>query len=646
MNSNSSKILVGASMALAIALTVSFTSSFGEQTYVHSETELNTFRSLAEDLPETFNGLFATSGKCVNCHGSDPDGIASTTGEGEDVNVVDAWRSSMMANSAKDPFWKAKIRQEALTNPGHAEELENVCTKCHAPLGRHAMEFTGVESYTFAHLQTDTAGLDGVSCVACHQQTDENPGNEHSGDLHFAQEQIAYGPFESPLISPMALESGYTPEESAHISDAGICASCHSLVTSTVDLEGDFTGDTFIEQATYHEWLNSTYAEGEGETTCQDCHMPDLGPKQPIQLAAGYDTPGRAPFSKHTFAGANTLMLQLMQDNLDTLDIAASEADYQATIEATYTMLQQESLILDAMELDRTADTLSIGVELTNLAGHKFPSGYPARRLFVHVKVIDEVTDEVVFESGEWDENYYLVDEAATGVEEHYDVIRDESEVQIYEMVMGDVNGDVTTVLERADIHLKDNRLTPAGFSVTHEVYDTTMIVGNAVLDDDFNQMGGVEGSGSDEIEYRVPMGENENQLSVGVDVWYQSIPPKWTEELFAWDDPLIEHFQEMYESADRSPVLIKEESFSVPAFVGVAENQLISEIYVNGNGSISGVSNGSGQIDVYTIGGKQVASYSVQNENFEIALQVSHGVYLIVFETLGETHVKKLYIP
>ena len=145
--------------------------------------------------------------------------------------------------------------------------------------------------------------------------------------------------------------------------------------------------------------------------------MPDLGPKQPIQLAAGYDTPGRAPFSKHTFAGANTLMLQLMQDNLDTLDIAASEADYQATIEATYTMLQQESLILDAMELDRTADTLSIGVELTNLAGHKFPSGYPARRLFVHVKVIDEVTDEVVFESGEWDENYYLVDEAATGVE-------------------------------------------------------------------------------------------------------------------------------------------------------------------------------------------------------------------------------------
>jgi len=41
-------------------------------------------------------------------------------------------------------------------------------------------------------------------------------------------------------------------------------------------------------------------------------------------------------------------------------------------------------------------------------------------------------------------------------------------------MVMADVNGDRTTVLERAASKLKDNRLAPAGFSTTHYTYDTT----------------------------------------------------------------------------------------------------------------------------------------------------------------------------
>lgn len=645
MNPNSSKLVVALSMALVVVFVASFTSSRGDETYQHSSSELRSFRALAEELPSTFNGLFAGSGKCVACHGPDPDGLASVTLEGEDVNVVDAWRSTMMANSAKDPFWRAKIRQEALTNPGHAEEIENVCTKCHAPLGRHAMEYTGVESYTFIHMLTDSTGLDGVGCVACHQQAEEDLGNTHSGDLNFVQDQIAYGPFESPLISPMALESGYTPEESTHIQDAGICAGCHTLVTNTADLNGELTGGTFIEQATYHEWLNSAYAEGEGETTCQDCHMPSLGSKQPIMLAAGYDTPPRAPFSLHTLVGANTLMLQLMQDNIDTLGIAANEQDYDATIEATYAMLQQQSLILDAMELDRTADTLYVGVELTNLAGHKFPSGYPARRLFVHVKVTDTETNETVFESGEWDDNFYLLDET-DGVEPHYDIIRSEDEVQIYEMAMGDVDGNFTTVLERADTYLKDNRLVPFGFSVTHPVYDTTLVVGNALVDDDFNAAGGIEGSGTDDLEYRIPVLENANALNVEVEVWYQSIPPKFTEELFAWDDPFINHFEELFNAADRSPVLIKNEAFSVPAFVGVGNLEEATFFNMSSTGVVSGLIGGSGRMNVYTLGGKLVETHQVNQGSFEFALQSSHGVYLIVLESESTTYVKKSYIP
>ena len=64
---------------------------------------------LQDSLPVQYNGLFAGSGACVNCHGYDEDGMASTTSGGQDVNVVDDWRASIMGNSGKDPYWIAKV---------------------------------------------------------------------------------------------------------------------------------------------------------------------------------------------------------------------------------------------------------------------------------------------------------------------------------------------------------------------------------------------------------------------------------------------------------------------------------------------------------------------------------------------------------
>ncbi|WP_306643676.1 multiheme c-type cytochrome [Sanyastnella coralliicola] len=635
-------LMVLAAIALFLA---SFRAS--EKPQYHNSGELKQFQELSDSLPDSFNGLFATSGACVNCHGSDPDGIASVTPFGEDVNVVDSWRSSMMANSAKDPYWQAKMRQEMMTNPGHAEDIGNFCTKCHAPLGRHAMEYTGVESYTFEHLLTDTAGMDGVSCVACHQQTTENLGNENSGNLHFADEQVAYGPFESPLVSPMALNSGYEPVYSEHIKDAGICASCHTLVTGTVDLDGNSTGETFVEQATYHEWLNSSYGEDDLNVTCQSCHMPSLGNKQPIILAAGYDTPPRAPFAEHEFAGANKLMLEIMKDNRDTLDISATEADYDATIAATLEMLQQQSLDMELFEVSRDEQMIAFDVELENRAGHKFPSGYPARRLFVQTTVYDDLANTVIWQSGEWDEDFYLLDEDEN-FEPHYDLITNEDQVQIYEMVMADVNGDPTTVLERADDYLKDNRLVPLGFTTEHEVYDTTLVVGDALTDLDFNQDElGFQGTGGDNIHYQVDMSANpELAIRVEVKVYYQSIPPKWTEELFAWDDPLINHFESMYEAADKTPVLIEESSF-ISTYVSVDEEIIEApSVFVNSYGQLTYSAPNGGTLTLYTLGGRLVHQEKQLLLNSSLELQLSSGVYVTIIETSDGQFIDKVYIP
>ena len=51
-----------------------------------------------------------------------------------------------MANSAKDPFWRAKVAHEVAINPDHQLELEDKCTSCHAPLGHFNAHHLGEDA--------------------------------------------------------------------------------------------------------------------------------------------------------------------------------------------------------------------------------------------------------------------------------------------------------------------------------------------------------------------------------------------------------------------------------------------------------------------------------------------------------------------
>lgn len=613
----------------------------------HREEDRAHFKMLQADLPVLYNGLFSGSGACVNCHGSDPAGIASTTSMGEDVNVVDDWKGSIMANSAKDPYWKAKVQESVLLNPDHQELIEDKCTSCHAPLGRHSKAILEGEAYSMIHLSTDSLGQDGVSCVACHQQSPQNIGSSFSGDLFFESNPLAYGPYMSPLISPMAQETGYIPEFSEHITESEVCAGCHTLITNTLDLDGVYTGTTFVEQATYHEWLNSEYAEGELARECQDCHMPSLGGKQPIVLAAGYDTEPRSPFSLHTFSGANTLMLNILKDNAEALNSIGTEADFEASIAATTAMLQQQSLLLSTEFLDRTADTLFASVSLSNLAGHKFPSGYPARRLFLQIRLIDE-EGNTVFENGLWDEDFYLVNED-DGYEQHHDVIRSEEDIQIYEMVMGDVAGNYTSILERGYNKLKDNRLLPRGFSSTHSAYDTTRVDGLALMDSNFNlDEGGVEGNGKDLLFLNLPTQGNDLALTLEVEAYYQSIPPKFVDELFAIEDSTIAAFEGMYNAADRTPVLVRATALEVGPFVGIASQSASEKIqftHVSGSQELQMNSPDKLQVTVYSSSGQLLLQEEKLAGENRLPLQLSTGVYLVHLIGGGEQQVHRIWV-
>jgi len=552
-----------------------------------------TFRAAYGGLPDTSNSLFTGSGKCAGCHAKDPNHFASIAGQsypavpmpdGWDVNATDYWRSTLMANSARDPFWRAKVRHEVMVNPEHQLELEDKCTSCHAPLGHFAAHHDGEPHYTMAALLQDSLAMDGVSCVACHQQA-PNAGEHHSGNLEFddslefnpdmfVHTYKAYGPYgagkdEPPIYDlPMMQYAFYTPLYGAHVPGGEICAGCHTLVTHATDLEGNYTGIDYVEQATYHEWLNSTYADnGEEPATCNDCHMPRID--DPVIISSGYAfLEPRTPYGLHSLVGGNAQMLEIMRNNTEVLGLATDTALFDSTLARTRDMLRNQTLDLE-VEMGDWIDAWGgvCTVQLTNKAGHKFPSGYPARRAWIEVKASQN--GEVFWHSGAWENGNILgTDDAGLSYfEPHHSLINDPMQVQIYELVAADVNGQPTNVLERAASSLKDNRLTPKGFSYDHPVYDTTRVEGLALNDPQFNVS-----QGRHTVTYEMLGAMDYAPVDIEVKVWYQAMPPRWVNPMFDFQDSTIQAFQTLFEAQGAAPELVADTAFTVNVIGSIAD--------------------------------------------------------------------------
>lgn len=557
----------------------------------------------------------------------------------------------MMANSAKDPMWRAKLAHETLVNPGHAGELTNKCTSCHAPMGRFEAAHDGVEFYTTEMLDADSLALDGVSCMACHAQQIETTGLFFSGELEYNADTI-WGPIFDIPKNGLPMQDfimsnfvGVAPVAHPKASKSESCAGCHSLITETADLQGNATGTTFIEQATYHEWLNSSYnSQDFNAIECQGCHMPKT--EEPIIVASGYDwLPGREPFAQHWLVGGNTFMLELMKNRIDELGITANEQHFQTVIDRTLDNLQNHTAEIEIIPGVIDSDTARYTVRLTNKAGHKMPSGYPARRAFVEFVMTDEDGNEV-FHSGRINPDFEVQGQDPTW-EPHYDVIRDDvNEVQIYEMVMGDVMGNVTTVLERAHHMIKDNRLVPTGFSTTHAAYDTTMVVGAAAFDPNFNAINGLEGSGTDDVHYHIPLQGISGNVTVTARFWYQSLPPKWNEEMFAMDHPLINSFEEMYWQEGPDPVEMA--SYTVNSTItNVREKARLFTVSPNptSNGFVQ-VNAGNDAIQtikVYSLDGKLVETLNPSASRAQVRLPLIAGTYLLDVQTSRGRKVERV---
>ncbi len=516
----------------------------------------------AQDLPFNTSSLFAGSGVCADCHTSD--GVALTDSKGNELSPPTDWRSTMMANSAKDPFWQAKVEAEVAANPQLKEVIEDKCTTCHAPMGRTQAVFDGASGYTLEAMRKDPLALDGVSCTVCHQIQPDNLGTKESfsGKYIITDKRQIFGPYQNVLTQPMINNVNYTPLFGAHIQKSELCATCHTLFTPYLDDQGNIAGE-FPEQTPYLEWKNSDFYQK--NIQCQDCHMPRVD--EAVRIANRPRVLGtQSPFWRHIFVGGNTFMLSILRDFGEEIGVTATKAQFDSTIKATRQQLQERTIKLNAT-VGLQDSVLTIDVELVNLSGHKFPSGYPARRAWLHV-LVKTSDGRTVFESGAYDANGKIIGEG--DFTPHFDRITSPEQVQIYEAVMQDVNGDITHTLLRAASYKKDNRIPPPGFTSQFPDYQSVAIVGDATTDPDFNRKDGAEGAGSDIVHYEIDISGISGKLDITVELLYQSIKPQFIADLFNYNTPAVNRFRNYYQQADKTPEKVQSAVLTVDVPTGI----------------------------------------------------------------------------
>src|SRR5712691_5583 len=477
---------------------------------------------------------FRTSDRCLACH----NGLL--TASGEDISIGFDWRASMMANSSRDPYWQASVRRESIDHSESNAAIEDECSICHMPITRYEARLRGQHGEVFSHLpfpadeKEGRQAADGVSCSVCHQISRERLGTPESFNGGFVVQTAEdsgvrpeYGPFEVEAGHTRIMwtsSEGYRPTQSDHVRQSEICATCHTLLTQALGPGGTVIG-RLPEQVPYQEWLNSDYKNTQ---SCQACHMPVV--KEPVPITRVFGVP-REGVSRHTFVAANSFMLRMLNRYRDALAVAALPQELTAAADQTIRFLASQAARISIEDVQTQSGRLQADVVVENLGGHKLPTAYPSRRAWLHL-VVRDGNGRAVFESGAVnpDGSVQGNDSDADGstFEPHYTEIRNGDQVQIYESIIGDASGRVTTGLLTGVRYLKDNRLLPHGFDKRTAEPDIA-VHGAAVNDADFTGAG-------DRVRYSIGVANAQGPFTVEAELLYQPIGWRWANNLKAYD--------------------------------------------------------------------------------------------------------------
>lgn len=399
-----------------------------------------------------------SSTSCRECHGDYRD---------EDrLEPWDGWRGSMMGNAARDPVFLAALAIAEQDNPDAAD----FCIRCHSPSAwlRGRSSLPEWSQQNGPRLLPDersflSADLDGVGCAVCHRATDDvatdaDAPHLMNAQIYFADGEradVRFGPYEDTGSA----EAMHPVEKSDFTGSSQLCGQCHDIVNPVVmgiDAAGNPTGRPFAIERTYSEWLHSDFANAADvseRATCLDCHLKRA--TEPVQAAIDGDA--RDYFRAHQLLGGSTWVQHAIADAYpEGTEIEAQHLRDSA--EATKQFLT-EAAELSFPSASLEGDIVAVQVRVTNLTGHKLPTGYPeGRRMWLEVEVV--VDGEVVSAT-------QPPDTQASSPKD--DVDASVELARTYEAKLG-VDGEPSFHFIANNMVLEDTRIPPQGFAPPAEL--------------------------------------------------------------------------------------------------------------------------------------------------------------------------------
>ena len=622
--------------------------------------------------------------ECAQCH--------ANYDAGHNIEPYNTWSGSMMAQASRDPFFWAALDVANHDTPN----VGDFCLRCHLPTpwldGRTSAPTSNNDGCgLIGNLDQTDADFDGVSCHLCHRMM-ENPApppgesklyyenaNYWVDDTQCANgEPCRRGPYNYPqdgIAPPHAW--AYSPYHKS----SGLCGNCHNVTNPAVTLvrNGVDTGIPMPVERTFREWQNSSYSDSlsAGYQTCQNCHMPSVAIDSVYACSIKRNIRTNN-MRVHQFAGGNAWVPDVLRQEYPALGIDDS---FNATRDWALDMLQNKSAQVEvsAPANVESGRALSLSVKVTNLTGHKLPTGYPeGRRMWINVQVRD-ANGAMVWESGAYN--------SATGVLSH------DTQAKVYEVKQGIYNQNGTGACDAAandgtaifhfvrnNCFALDNRIPPLGFTGKNDVeiepvnysYPETAPGSGVLVNYDVTQ-----------YAFTVPA-HTPSPLQVSATLRYQTASKEYVD--FLRDEAVNNNFPDdciprttgtptmsrgeiIYDMWNRHQMCPPVDMGTSVASVNVTTPAIPKEFALGQNypnpvsGSNSGTriafqlpSSGRVHLDIYDIGGRRVRS--LVNANLDAGARsafwdgrndagqpVASGVYLYRLEMSGKMLSKRLVI-
>lgn len=319
------------------------------------------------------------------------------------------------------------------------------------------------------------AEAEGIQCDFCHRMYDnekraslfdasEMPKGNGSFFLHLTD---IFGPGDIQAERTKPLDADKPFQQSAEF-----CGTCHDvtnpLISTATSIGGSVPDMLHPIERTYTEWYHSGFNNGDPGDSCQGCHTP------------------------MKFPGAQTWLLHPgMKELWGDVDQKWIDRGYltppNRNTETGRGKLRNQNFMQSAADLTVTpstavvnpGDTFTLDVRVTNLTGHKLPTGFAeGREMWIYVKVEDNLGG-IVYEDGAIAPTGKLTRTGDTKVYERVG----------YALGYADSVVDSTKPADRKfrfvleNTVAQDNRIPPAGFDKAAYQADGAFIVPEALYD-------------------------------------------------------------------------------------------------------------------------------------------------------------------